>query len=181
MRNGALTVVLVERLPALEIPSVYLVTYEHPIDAEVPEYARLRLAYVDNERSPLEQAGLRFSTYQILPLGLLPKDHRYSLVVEPLYFQDKSLGYIVFEIGLQDGNVYELLRNNLSSALQGAMLFQEIQQKRLDAEKAERIKTRLLANISHEMRMLLNIIMGYAQNILKSSGENIPSSLLEDI
>src|SRR3990172_3842722 len=33
--------VLVERLPALGIPSVYLVTYERPTDAEVPEHARL--------------------------------------------------------------------------------------------------------------------------------------------
>jgi K+-sensing histidine kinase KdpD len=82
-------------------------------------------------------------------------------VVEPLYFQDKSLGYVVFEIGPQDSNIYELLRNNLSSALQGAMLFQEIQQARLDAEKADRIKTRLLANVSHEMRTPLNIILGY--------------------
>src|SRR5690606_1739781 len=39
-----LTDVLAERLPTLEIPSVYLVTYEQATDAEVPEYARLRLA-----------------------------------------------------------------------------------------------------------------------------------------
>jgi signal transduction histidine kinase len=101
-------------------------------------------------------------------------------VVEPLYFQDKSLGYVVFEIGPRDGNTYELLRNNLSSALQGAMLFQEIQQARLDAEKADRIKTRLLANVSHEIRTPLNIIMGYTQNIL-GAPEEVSESLLNDI
>lgn len=175
-----LTDVLAERLPTLEIPSVYLVTYEQATDAEVPEYARLRLAYSDNERVKIEQNGLRFATHQIIPTEFLPKDRRYSLVVEPLYFQDKSLGYIVFEIGPQDGNIYELLRNNLSSALQGALLFQEIQQARLAAEKADRIKTRLLANVSHEMRTPLNIIMGYTQNILKSP-ENVSKTLLNDI
>jgi signal transduction histidine kinase/DNA-binding LacI/PurR family transcriptional regulator/CheY-like chemotaxis protein len=179
-----LTDVLAERLSALGIPSVYLVTYEQPTDAEVPEYARLRLAFTANERAAIEQDGLRFNTRQVIPQHFLPQDRRYSLVVEPLYFQDKSLGYVVFEIGSQDGNVYELLRNNLSSALQGAMLFQEIQQARLDAEKADRIKTRLLANVSHEMRTPLNIIMGYTQDALTQPnkyGNEISSSLLNDL
>ncbi|HSB01910.1 MAG TPA: substrate-binding domain-containing protein, partial [Anaerolineales bacterium] len=167
-----LTEVLAERLSSLGISSVYLVTYEQPTDAEVPEYARLRLAYTDQKCAALEQDGTRFTTYQIIPQDFLPQGRRYSLVVEPLYFQDKSLGYVVFEIGPRQGNLYELLRNNLSSALQGAALFQEIQQARLDAEKADRIKTRLLANVSHEMRTPLNIIMGYTQNALQAPGKD---------
>jgi signal transduction histidine kinase/DNA-binding LacI/PurR family transcriptional regulator/AraC-like DNA-binding protein len=179
-----LTDVLAERLPMLGIPSVYLVTYEQPTDAEIPEHARLILAYTNNERAMIEQDVLRFSTDQVIPQIFLPQGRRYSLVVEPLYFQDKSLGYVVFEIGPHDGNTYELLRNNLSSALQGAMLFQEIQQARLDAEKADRIKTRLLANVSHEMRTPLNIIKGYTQDALQTPnkyGGELPSSLLSDI
>ena len=179
-----LTDVLVERLPTLGIPSVYLVTYEQSTDAEVPEYARLMLAYTDNERVVIGQDGLRFSTHQIIPPEYLPLNRRYSLVVEPLYFQDKSLGYVVFEIGPHDGNTYELLRNNLSSALQGAMLFQEIQQARLAAEKADHIKTRLLANVSHEMRTPLNIITGYTQDALQTPnkyGSELPSLLLNDL
>ena len=178
-----LTDVLGERLPTLGIPSVYLVTYEQSTDAEVPEYACLMLAYTDHEHVAIGQDGMRFSTHQIIPPEFLPRNRRYSLVVEPLYFQDKSLGYVVFEIGPHDGNTYELLRNNLSSALQGAMLFQEIQQARLAAEKADRIKTRLLANVSHEMRTPLNIITGYTQDALQTPnkyGRELPTSLLND-
>ena len=176
--------VLVEHLPALGIPSVYLVTYEHPTDAEVPERARLMLAYTDRQRANIEPGGLLFFTHQIVPQDFLPQNRRYSLVIEPLYFQDSSLGYVVFEIGPQDGNTYELLRNSLGSALQGAMLFQEIQQARLDAEKADRIKTRLLANVSHEMRTPLNIILGYTQDALQSPDKyenELPASLLSDL
>jgi signal transduction histidine kinase/AraC-like DNA-binding protein/CheY-like chemotaxis protein len=179
-----LTDVLAERLPLLGIPSVYLVTYEQPTDAEVPEQARLMLAYSDHERMILAEDGLLIATDQIVPQVYLPQGRRYSLVVEPLYFQDKSLGYIVFEIGPHVGNIYELLRSNLSSALQGAALFQEIQQARLDAEKADHIKTRLLANVSHEMRTPLNIITGYTQNALQTPnkyGDELPSSLLNDL
>jgi signal transduction histidine kinase len=128
--------------------------------------------------------GLRFTTHQVVPHHYLPQNRRYSLVVEPLYFQGKSLGYVVFEIGPREGNTYEMLRNNLGSALQGAMLFQEIQQARAAAEKADRIKTRLLANVSHEMRTPLNIIMGYTQDALKKPnkyGAEIPSSLWSDL
>jgi signal transduction histidine kinase/DNA-binding LacI/PurR family transcriptional regulator/CheY-like chemotaxis protein len=179
-----LTDVMVEHLPALGIPSVYLVTYEQPTDAEVPEYARLMLAYTDRQRAEVEPGGLRFPTKQVIPADFLPQARRYSFVVEPLYFQDKSLGYVVFEIGPQDGNIYELLRNSLGSALQGAMLFQEIQQARLDAEKADRIKTRLLANVSHEMRTPLNIILGYTQDTLRNPNkydDELPASLLSDL
>ena len=132
----------------------------------------------------ISEEGLKFETHQIMTHRFLPQGRRYSLVVEPLYFQDKSLGYVVFEIGTHDGNTYELLRSNLSSALQGAMLFQEIQQARLDAEKADRIKTRLLANVSHEMRTPLNIIMGYTQDALQKPnkyGDEIPPSLWSDL
>ena len=179
-----LTDVLAERLPLLGIPSVYLVTYEYPTDAEVPENARLILAYTQQQRAQIEPAGFHFPTEQVIPPGFLPKDRRYTLVVEPLYFQDKSLGYVVFEIGPHNGNIYELLRNNLSSALQGAMLFQEIQRARLDAEKADRIKTRLLANVSHEMRTPLNIITGYTEEALQNPnkyGSELPSLLRNDL
>ena len=179
-----LTDVLVDRLPALGIPSAYLVTYKDLTDAEVPEYARLRLAYSDRTRSEIEPAGLRFSTQRVIPQNYLPQGRRFNLVVEPLYFQDKSLGYVVFEPGPRDSNIYELLRNNLSSALQGATLFQEIQSARLDAEKADRIKTRLLANVSHEMRTPLNIILGYTQGTLQSPNKyekELPPPLLSDI
>jgi signal transduction histidine kinase/AraC-like DNA-binding protein len=132
----------------------------------------------------LAEDGYRFATDQIVPQVYLPQDRRYSLVVEPLYFQDTSLGYIVFEIGHHDGNIYELLRSNLSSALQGAALFQEIQQARLDAEKADRIKTRLLANVSHEMRTPSNIITCYTRNAFQTPNkyvDELPASLLSDL
>ncbi len=175
-----LTDVLAEKLPAVGIPSAYLVIYKSPTNGEVPPQGRLILAFTNNERANLVKTGLEFHTQEIVPAQFLPHGRRYSLVVEPLFFQDKSLGYVVFEIGPRDGHTYELLRNNLSSAIQGARLFQEIQQARIDAEKADRIKTRLLANVSHEMRTPLNIIIGYTQDALlsskKSNGE--PSTSL---
>lgn len=156
--------VLYEHLPGLGIPSAYLVLFEN--STEPLGFARLMMAYTEQGRADLDPEGWRFPTRQLLPSEFLPHERRYSLVVEPLYFQEKSLGYAVFENGPRDGDVYELVRANLSSAIQGALLFDEIQQARLTAEKADRIKTRLLANVSHELRTPLNIILGYTQNLL---------------
>ena len=158
--------VLYEHLPGLGIPSAYLILYESPT-APV-EFSRLMMAYTGQERAVIDPSGWRFPTRQIVPPEFLPQERRYSLVVEPLFFHEKPLGYIVFENGPRDGDVYELVRANLSSALQGAQLFAEIQQARLTAEKADRIKTRLLANVSHELRTPLNIILGYTQNLLET-------------
>ncbi len=157
--------VLYERLPGLGIPSAYLVLSEHSV--EPPGFSRLMMAFTEQGRAAIDPAGWRFPAGQILPPEFLPQERRYSLVVEPLYFQEKSLGYMVFENGPRDGDVYELLRANLSSAIQGALLFEEIQRARLTAEKADRIKTRLLANVSHELRTPLNIILGYTKNLLE--------------
>lgn len=176
-----LTDVLVERLPELGIPSVYIALYDQP--AGSLDYAHLILAYTERGRVALEPGGLRFATRQLIPPELLPHHRRYSLVVEPLYFQDKSFGYVLFEIGPHNGDIYELLRSNLSSALQGARLFQEIQQARAAAEKADRIKSRLLANVSHELRTPLNIIIGCTQNLLQSDQNPPPpgSALHNDL
>ncbi len=177
-----LTDALVENLPHLGIPSAFLALYENP--TESLEEARLVMAYGEKGRIPLDPNGRCFPSHQIVPPDLLPRNRRYSLVVEPLYFQEKSIGFAVFELGPHEGEVYELLRSNLSSALQGAFLFKEIQEARLAAEKADSIKTRLLANVSHEMRTPLNIILGYTRSALQTpnpyEGE-LPAGLLADM
>jgi signal transduction histidine kinase/DNA-binding LacI/PurR family transcriptional regulator/AraC-like DNA-binding protein/CheY-like chemotaxis protein len=174
--------VLIEFLPRLGIPGAYLALYENP--AESLETAQLILAYSGQARLEVEGGGRRFLARQIVPPDLLPQNRRYSLVVEPLFFQERPLGFIVFEMGMRQGAVYELLRANLSSAIHSAALFQEIEQARQTAEKADRIKTLLLANVSHELRTPLNLITGYTQNALQrppSASYEIPAALRDDL
>ena len=176
-----LTEALTECLPRLGIPSAYLALYENTSISL--EQARLILAYTEQGQISLGPDGRLFPANQLVPPDLLPP-RRYSLVVEPLFFQEKPIGFVVFELGPHEGDVYELLRGNLSSALQGAFLFQEIQQARITAEKADRIKTRLLANVSHEMRTPLNIILGYTRGALEVPNpyqSELPEALAADL
>jgi signal transduction histidine kinase/AraC-like DNA-binding protein/DNA-binding response OmpR family regulator len=179
---GTLTDVLAEHLPRLGIASCYLALYEQP-DAPL-KARRLILAYTEQGRLALEPGGRRCPLPELAPAELLPRGRRFSMVVEPLFFREEQIGYALFEIGPRDPGVYEVLRGHISSALKGAQLIGEVHQARLAAEKADRIKTRLLENVSHELRTPLHIILDRTRTALDESGPYgtvVPQDLRNDI
>jgi serine phosphatase RsbU (regulator of sigma subunit) len=124
--------VLAEKLPHLEIPGCYLAIYENPqpykYPQSAPEWSQLLLAYNDQKRIGLPLGGQRFLSNHLLPEGVLPQHRCSHLVVMPLYFREHQIGFVLFEIGPHDGNIYHVLRTELSSALQGALLVQRVQE-----------------------------------------------------
>lgn len=124
--------VLSENLPGLGIKSGYLCLYEHAShtqeERQIPEWSRIIMAYHDQTPHHLAISEQRFRTQQILPKNMFPDDGRYTLRILPLYFQDVQLGYAVFGAELKDALIYEVLRGEISSALQGALLVQRIQE-----------------------------------------------------
>jgi signal transduction histidine kinase/DNA-binding LacI/PurR family transcriptional regulator/AraC-like DNA-binding protein len=177
-----LTDMLAEQLPKIGIDSCYLALYENSESSH--EQAKMILAYTEQGRVKLGPNGRGFTPNKLASDGLLPSHRRHSLVVEPLYFEQEQIGFALFEIGPQDGTVYEVLRGAISSALKGALLLQAASEAQATAEKADHIKTRLLANVSHEMRTPLNIILGYTNDALnspRSYGTALPADLLHDL
>ncbi|MBN1811473.1 MAG: GAF domain-containing protein [Anaerolineae bacterium] len=143
---GSLMDVLAEQLPKLDIPSCYLSLYEDPrpyrYPQPAPEWSRLILAYseVDTAHSggriELEPGGRRFRSQELIPEGMWPQGRRYSFIVKPLYFQEHQLGFVLFEVGSRDGMVYEMLRRQISSALWGAHLVQQVEERRQELQEA---------------------------------------------
>jgi GAF domain-containing protein len=117
--------ILAQGLPRLGISGCYLSLYEDP--ACPTEWSWLHLAYDETGRVELEAGGRRFPSPQLVPEGLLPRNRPRNLVLEPLYFQDTHLGFVLFEAGLREGDVYETLRAQISSALQGASLIEQLE------------------------------------------------------
>jgi signal transduction histidine kinase/DNA-binding LacI/PurR family transcriptional regulator/AraC-like DNA-binding protein len=169
-------------LPGLGIPSCFLSLYDEKGDN--PAWSRLILAVVGKERLGLDQKGIRFPTSQLVPPHMLPENRRFAFDVEALYFQEEQIGFVMFEIGPRNGEVYTTLQGHLSSALKSAELVQIALEAEAKAIKGDQLKTRLLANVSHELRTPLNIILGLSQTALSSPnpyGIELPFQLAKDL
>jgi PAS domain S-box-containing protein len=147
-----LVTVLTHGLPQLGITSCYLSLYERcpkpngkdPVISS--EWAHLILAYdevgiaptVDmqllEKQAELGESGQRFPSCQLIPGGLSFRQEPFSLVIEPLYFREEQLGFVLLETEPQNGEICDDLRGQISSALKGALLLQE----RRHAEEGQR-------------------------------------------
>jgi diguanylate cyclase (GGDEF)-like protein len=78
-----------------------------------------------------------FSTSRILPDEMWPDGQDpISIYVEPLFFAERRLGYLVMERGDSDGRTYSSLASRLASVLEGAFLVRSLNEKRTELEKA---------------------------------------------
>lgn len=128
---SALTSSVAEQLPRLGIQSCYLALFEDP---PVGRHARLIMAHDSQRQLPENLVGSVFESRHLVPNQLLPAGRRTSYIVEPLFFKQQRLGYALFEMGPRQGIIYEALRDQISAALKGAMLVQEVVEKNRERE-----------------------------------------------
>jgi DNA-binding LacI/PurR family transcriptional regulator/anti-anti-sigma regulatory factor len=145
---AALMDILAEVLPELGIPSCYLSLYGK--QGPKAKNARLILAYDQQGRVSWDNGERLFPTRQFIPADLLADDRQYSMVVMPLYFREQQLGFGVFEVGPTDGEVYVALQGQVSSALQGAMLLDALENAYADVEKRIEERTAELKQATKE-------------------------------
>jgi len=85
---------------------------------EAPEnWCRLVLAYKDRKKVEINESECRYLSTQLLPEWLIPDDSRYTFLVEPLHYRTETLGYMVMNLGIRDGGVYENIMTQITSAL----------------------------------------------------------------
>lgn len=182
----ALMDVLVEELPQLGISGCHLALYEDPIKPTAG--CRWVLAFDENGRSDLGIAGRRIASRPFAMGSEMPCDKPYHLLVMPLYFQDEQLGLIRF-MQKPIGDVYEMLRDEISIALKGIRLAEQnvrlyqhalkaeraAQDGRHLAEQADHLKSSFLSMVSHELLTPLVLLVGLSEMMLrKSAGEHKP-------
>ncbi|NDJ76486.1 MAG: helix-turn-helix domain-containing protein [Chloroflexi bacterium] len=84
----------------------------------------------------------------------------------------------------QDLNGLRSLADQLGIAIHNADLYSEAMRAKAAAEKADQLKTRLLANVSHDLRTPLNVILGYTQAALAPTnpyGAALPPAHIADL
>ncbi len=78
----------------------------------------------------------------------------------------------------------QTLANEFGAAMRNAQLYAQAIQARAEAVQASLLRSRLLANVSHQLRSPLNVILGYTQSALATPnpyGAPLPPELVEDL
>jgi signal transduction histidine kinase/ABC-type sugar transport system substrate-binding protein/AraC-like DNA-binding protein len=113
-----------------------------------------------------------------------------SRVVLPIRLGDTILG--ILDLHSQHHTVHlrqeliglQSLVDQLGIAIRNAESYEDAVRARAAAEKADQLKTRLLANVGHELRAPLNVILGYSQSALSRPnpyGIELPDGMRRDI
>jgi signal transduction histidine kinase/AraC-like DNA-binding protein len=110
-------------------------------------------------------------------------------VVAPVHLGDQVVGLLdlhrrhAAHYTREELDGFQLLADQLGIAMRNAELYGQALDARVLAEKADQLKTVLLANVSHEFRTPLNVILGYSQATLDSlaGGSAVPTQLCQDV
>jgi DNA-binding LacI/PurR family transcriptional regulator/signal transduction histidine kinase len=120
----ALVRIVSRELPRLGIESCFVALYEHGLGGEPG--ARLVLAYDDGKLLDIDREPSPTSPRELLSHVLRSHERRIAAIVQPLSFQEEQLGFVVLRMGPRDGMIYEVLRDQLSGALKGALLVKQV-------------------------------------------------------
>ncbi len=167
--------ILARYLPDLGIELAQVVIFEHEGDDPFA-WSVLR-----NALDPVQPLR-RFRSQDYPPGGLFADDCSFQLTLVPLTDQTGQIGFMVFDTAHL--NLYGAIVQQLGSALNTARLYRQATEARRAAEEANRLKSRFLSTISHELRAPLNLIVGLSGLILEESDEQtavLPESIRRDI
>lgn len=149
-----------------------------------PQWSRLMMAPREGGEKRIPVGGVRFSTSELLPRRKDLKWREASWVLEPLVFQSEPLGYMMLPGGLEETAVYDALAEQVSSALKGTLLLQQVRthERRLEEEVARR--TAELTKINRELTREIERRMRLEQEVTEISNltmQRIGQDLHDDI
>ncbi len=144
--------ILCRHLPAIGIHSAALVIYEDD------EYSRFLGGFLHSSELPEDSEP--FPSRHLLPATLLSGFRNDVFLIQPLFMENQSLGYLVCNVPFHIGAVFEELRSSLSSAIRGIFLFEETLAAQKRAEEAERAQAEFFANVGNELSDPLEELSG---------------------
>ena len=144
---AALTGAVAHQLPRLAIPSAWMALYDGATTRARPTRPRAwcwrttpnrRWTRPRRSRTRPRPSARRCRRSTLLPSLFAQLGRRASIVVEPLFFHERPLGFLLLEMGPREGMVYESLAEQVSSALEGARLVDRLVDEATRRQVAER-------------------------------------------
>ena len=173
-------------LERLGIGGCYLALFEG--DDRSTEWSRLVMAPRSAGAPTLPLHGVRFRTERLLPPRVDESWRDAVWVLEPLVFQTEPLGYILLPGGVQEPPVYDTLRQQVSSALKGALLLDQVRshEKRLEAEVARRIAelTRTNSELTREIERRMRLekeVIEISNRTMQRIGQDLHDDLCQHL
>jgi signal transduction histidine kinase len=115
----------------------------------------------------------------------LDAGYRAAMAV-PLLFQEQAIGAFILytdeshQVSSRDTFLLSAVALQMSVAIENALLFAEVKEKNAALERANRLKSQFLANVTHELRTPLHSIISYGALILEGFVDGELTSEQED-
>ena len=164
-------------LQRLDIPGCHIFTFGGDESKEsLLAKCKLEFEYCDSQRISLESEEFE-ELGDILPKVLFKDERPYLLAAHLLYVSDDFMGFALFEPGVKDVRVYQALAVNISTALNGAILFERLDRnyKRLIEQAHRRGMADVSTGILHNIGNVLNSVNVTSQ-VIKEMAVSSPIS-----
>lgn len=102
-------------LAKLDIPVCYVALYKS--SKEPLQQSLFFTSYEAIRSDGLPQAGSFYETHDLLRKIVEQQRAPFSLIIEPLFYHNRQLGFVVFDIGPPEHSFYEMFPSLLSSAI----------------------------------------------------------------
>ena len=120
-------------LKMISVSNCYISLYENR--GISTEKARLILAYNNETFLDINQYNSVFPSVQLVPEGMLSNCERFELILKPLYFHKRQIGFVLFGDTFKDSSEYEQLSQIISTAINGVLLIEDMADKALELQK----------------------------------------------
>jgi len=167
--------VLANHLPELGLHTALLATFEPDGDDPIA-WSHIR------DVIAVDRPPVRFASRDFPSAGLITNDQPFILTLIPLVSRTAQLGYMVF--GSEPLDLYGAIVQQLGGAFNTARLYRQAVEDRRLAEEANRMKSRFLSTISHELRTPINLIVGLSGILLQENEDGrspLPESAQRDV
>lgn len=189
--SSRLSLLTARLLTALDEEQIFAILAEHLKELAIDRAFLVK--YIPGETDPFALSSLRdvrlnstladgYETRSFPPVDIFGEDKPFILTLIPLTDQTGQLGFMAF--GTEHFDLYGTIVQQIGSALNTTRLYREATEGRRLAEETNRIKSRFLSTISHELRNPVGLIIGLSEILLQENEDGLsllPESAYKDV